>query len=176
MCSDCSFIVFQLHSCNSLVHSVLLYFFMHYTIFLNDSVDNMKMFHFLCCSLSWNFSSAWTFSWVKKCVFCSECIKAHLSFLCLVSLVVTLSGSAAKDLLYQAANLTRQLLLCFHSECLSFSRFHTFPSVQLGFPPDQIFLPLTFNSWSKWSFAPGLTSIAWNLASLWLIVTDIVDF
>lgn len=69
-------------------------------------------------------------------------------FLCLVSLAVTLSGCPAKDLLYQAANLTRQLLSCllaspvvmdFLNECLSFSRFHTFLSVLLGPTPDQIF-------------------------------------
>lgn len=69
-------------------------------------------------------------------------------FLGLVSLVVTLSASPAKDLLYQAANLTRQLLSCllaspvvmdFLNECLSFSQFHTFLSVLLGPFPDQIF-------------------------------------
>lgn len=77
-----------------------------------------------------------------------HCINKGLFFLCLVSLVVTLSGSPAKDLLYQAANLTRQLLSCllaspvvmdFLNECLSFSRFHTFLSVLLGPTPDQIF-------------------------------------
>lgn len=62
--------------------------------------------------------------------------------------MVTLSGSPAKDLLYQAANLTRQLLSCllafpvvmdFLNECLPFSRFHTFLSILLGPSPDQIF-------------------------------------
>lgn len=66
----------------------------------------------------------------------------------LVPLVVTVSGSPAKDLLYQAANLTRQLLLCylailvvidFLSERLSFSRSHTFLSVLLGSAAEQIF-------------------------------------
>lgn len=74
-------------------------------------------------------------------------MKASLSP-CLVSLLVSLSGFPAKDLLYQAANLTRQVLSCllvstvvmdFFNECLSFSRFHTFLSQLLGLPPAQLF-------------------------------------
>lgn len=74
-------------------------------------------------------------------------VKASL-FLCLVSLLVTLSGFPAKDLLYQAADLTRQVLSCllvspvvmdFFNECLSFSRFRTLLSQLLGLSLDQMF-------------------------------------
>lgn len=75
------------------------------------------------------------------------CINKGFSFfpLNLVSIVMTLSGSPGKDLVYQVANLTRQLLSCLLVSpvlmdflSLSFSRFHTFLSALFCLPPDQI--------------------------------------
>lgn len=56
----------------------------------------------------------------------------------------------------------------FLNDCLPFSRFHTFPS-STAWPHSRLdLLPFTLIFKGKWSVAPGLTSIAWNLASLWL--------
>lgn len=121
---------------------------------------------------------------VKHSVDCSDStfhrINKGLAF-CLVSVVVTLSGLPAKDLLYQAANLTRQLLSCllaspvvmdFLNECLSFSRFHTFLPLLLGPAPDQIFcrwlwfLKVSDPSLQAW---PALPEIWPHFGSLCLI-------